>query len=189
MEILTDVWRQLAPYLLPLWDSLPLWRALGLALLGFFIVCYLFRIPLGRWLSDERSVEHDAALFRKSEEYVTDRFLESFLTQHLSQRRCLRKDLARIPKFHEEFNRQGNRFLDNEVGRAFADLLRMLVKVNGFVSQHFFLNTDEDRLELHPKLIEKKRYDEYVKQLDGLIDLTWGAYRSYREVVKQQLKV
>ncbi len=189
MDILTDFWQQLAPFLQPLWDSILLWRSVGLFLLGVVIVGFLFRRPLARWLSDERSQEHDAALFRKSEEFVSDRFLESFLNQYLSQQVCLRKDIARIPRFYEEFDRQGNQFLDRKVGRTFGDLLRTLMKVNGFVTQHFFLNTDEDRLELHPKLIDKKRYDAYVKELKGLINLTWGAYRGYRDTVKQELKV
>jgi len=189
MNSLIDAWKQLTPFLQPLWDSLHLWRSLGLFLFTVVVVGLLFRRPLARWFLDERSQEHDAALFKKTEEFVSDSFLKSFLNQHLSQRICLRKDMARIPRFYEEFNRQGNQFLDDKVKRAFGDLLRTLVKVNSFVSQHFFLNTDEDRLELHPKLIDKKRYEDYIKQLNGLINLTWGGYRHYRDTVKQQLKI
>jgi hypothetical protein len=63
------------------------------------------------------------------------------------------------------------------------------VKVNLFVAQHFFQNTDADRLELHPKLIDERRYEGYVKELNTLISRTWDLYRTYRMTVKQELKV
>ncbi len=189
MGILTDIWNQIAPFLLPWWESLPLWRTLGIFLLAFFVICLLFRRSLGRWLSDERSQEHDAGLFRKTEEFVSDTFLESFLNKQLSERVCQRRDLARIPGLSDEFNRLGNQFLNEEVRRAFDQLLRTLVRVNSFVSQHFFQNTTEDRFELHPKLIDQKRYEGYVKELNTLISHTWDVYRTFRMTVKQELKV
>lgn len=97
--------------------------------------------------------------------------------------------MARIPRLSEEFNRLGNQFLNEEIRRAFDQLLRTLVRVNSFVSQHFFQNTTEDRLELHPKLIDQKRYEGYVKELNNLISRTWDVYRTYRMTVKQELKV
>ncbi len=97
--------------------------------------------------------------------------------------------MARIPRLSEEFNRLGNQFLNEEVRRAFDQLLRTLVRVNSFVSQHFFQNTTEDRLELHPKLIDQKRYEGYVKELNTLISRTWDVYRTFRMTVKQELKV
>ena len=189
MDILNDLWNQIAPYLRPWWDSLQLWRTVGISLIAFFVVCLLFRRPLGRWLSDERSQEHDAGLFRKSEEFVSDSFLETFLNKQLSERMCQRRDMARIPRLSEEFGRLGNQFLNEEVRRAFDQLLRMLVRVNSFVSQHFFQNIDEDRLELHPKLIDQRRYEGYVKELNTLISRTWDVYRDFRMTVKQELKV
>ncbi len=74
-------------------------------------------------------------------------------------------------------------------GRAFERLLRALVRVNSFVSQQFFQNTTEDRLELHSKLIDQKRYERYVKGLKNLIRRTRDVYRNYRMTVKQELKV
>ncbi len=189
MDLLTDLWNQIAPNLRPWWDSLQLWRTVGVSLITFFVICLLFRRSLGRWLSDNRSQEHDAGLFRKSEEFVSDTFLESFLNGQLSERVCLRKDMARIPRLSEEFGRIGNQFLNEEVRRAFDQLLRTLVRVNSFVSQHFFQNIDKDRLELHPKLIDQKRYEGYVKELNNLISRTWEVYRTYRMTVKQELKV
>jgi hypothetical protein len=189
MDILTDYWDQIAPSLGPWWDSLQVWRTVGLSLFAFFIICLLFRRPLGRWLSDERSQKHDAGLFRKSEEFVSDTFLESFLNKQLSERMCQRRDMAQIPRLSEEFGRLGNQFLNDDVRRAFEQLLRTLVRVNLFVAQHFFQNTDEDRLELHPKLIDQRRYEGYVKELNNLISRTWEVYRTYRMTVKQELKV
>ena len=189
MEIFNNIWNQFAPDLQTYWGSVALWRAVGLFFFSFFIVCSLFRRPLGRWLSDERSVEHDAALFNKSEEYISYGFLESFLDQYLAQRMCPSKDAAQIPRLYEEFNRQGNQFFENEVEPAFDRLLRTLVKLNTFLSQHFFLNTDEDSLALHSKRIDKKRYEAYVMELNGLVQITGGGYRSYRAAVKQQLKI
>ncbi|HEX9880117.1 MAG TPA: hypothetical protein VGB25_07995 [Candidatus Binatia bacterium] len=189
MDALNDAWSRVFPFLRPYWDSLFLWRGVGLSLLALFVLCLLFRRPLGRWLSDDRSQQHDAALFRKSEEYVSHQFLDSFLNQQLAQRVCFRKDLTRLPRMAEEFNRMGNQFIDNEVGQAFDQLMRTLMRINGFVSQHFFQNTDEDRLELHPQLIDKKRFEGYAKDLNSLINLARGAYQNYRVTVKQQLKV
>jgi len=120
---------------------------------------------------------------------VSDAFLQSFLNKQLSERVCLRRDMARIPRLSEEFNRMGNQFLNEEVRKAFDKLLRTLVRVNSFVSQHFFQNTTEDRLELHPKLIDQRRYEGYVKELNDLISRTWAVYRDYRGTVKQELKV
>jgi len=97
--------------------------------------------------------------------------------------------MARIPRLSEQFNRLGNQFLNEEVRTAFDQLLRTLVRVNSFVSQHFFQNIDQDRLELHPKLIDQKRYEGYVKELNTLIGRTWEVYRTFRMTVKQELKV
>ncbi len=177
------------PYLGPWWNSLQVWRTVGLSLFALFILCLLFRKPLGRWLADDRSQKHDAGLFRKAEEIVSDVFLESFLNKQLSERVCLRKDMAQIPRLSDEFNRLGNQFLNEEVRKSFGQLLRTLVRVNSFVSQHFFQNTTEDRLELHPRLIDQRRYERYVKELNDLISRTWDVYRNYRMIVKQELKV
>lgn len=189
MDLLTDLWNQMTPYVDPWWDSLEVWRFIGLSLFALFVISFLFRRPLGRWLSDERSQQHDAGLFKKAEEIISDAFLESFLNKQLSERVCLRQDMARIPRINEEFNRLGNQFLNEEVRRAFGQLLRTLVRVNSFVSQHFFQNTTEGRLELHPKLIDQRRYERYVKELNDLISRTWDVYRNYRMIVKQELKV
>ncbi len=189
MEQLTDIWNQMTPYVDPWWDSLEMWRLIGLSLFALFVVSFLFRKPLGRWLSDERAQEHDAGLFKKSEEFVSDSFLESFLNKQLAERMCQRRDMARILRLSEAFCRMENQFLNDEVRRAFDQLLRTLVRVNSFVSQHFFQNTDEDRLELHPKLIDQRRYEGYVKELSTLISRTWDVYRTYRMTVKQELKV
>ena len=189
MDTLNNLWNQAAPFLRPYWDSLYFWRGLGISLLALFAAFLLFRRPLGRWLSDDRSQQHDAALFRKSENYISHPFMESFLNQQLAQRVCLRKDLVKLPRMADEFGRMGNQFLDQEVGRAFNQLQFALMRIHGFVSQHFFQNTDEDRLELHPQLIDKKRYEGYVKDLNALIDRARGAYQNYRVTVKQQLKV
>lgn len=189
MDQLNDLWNQMTPYVDPWWDSLEVWRFIGLSLFALFVVSFLFRKSLGRWLSDERAQEHDAGLFKKAEELVSDAFLQSFLNKQLSERVCLRRDMARIPRLSEEFNRMGNQFLNEEVRKAFDKLLRTLVRVNSFVSQHFFQNTTEDRLELHPKLIDQRRYEGYVKELNDLISRTWAVYRDYRGTVKQELKV
>ena len=189
MDLLTDLWNQMLPYIEPWWESLEVWRFIGISLFMLFVVSFLFRKPLGRWLADERAQEHDAGLFRKAEEFISDGFLESFLNKQLSERVCLRRDMARIPRLSEEFNRFGNQFLNEEVRKAFDRLLRTLLRVNSFVSLHFFQNTTEDRLELHPKLLDRRRYEGYVKDLNDLISRTWEVYRSYRITVKQELKV
>ncbi len=189
MQFLSESWVYLRPFVDPWWDSLEVWRTIGISLFSLFVISFLFRKPLGRWLADERAQQHDASLFKKSEEFISDSFLQYFLNKQLSERMCLRRDMARITQLSEEFSRMGNEFLNEDVRKAFDQMMRMLIRINLFVSQHFFQNTTEERLELHPKLLDKKRYEGYVKELNSLIGRTWEVYRNFRMMVKQELKV
>lgn len=156
-------------------------------------------IVKSRAVSHAQAREHDAALFKKGDETVSESFLNGILNSDLYNHWCNLPDIQAVGYFCADFRLEENQFLDKRVAGAADKAIRALSEVRSFVGKNFFTShmpNDSDRLFLHQELREspdEAQRDRYwkalVPELNALIDTAWEAYKNYRATVKRRLIV
>ena len=190
LDLLIGAWKQhLGAALGSWWDSVAVWRTVGLVLLAAVVAAAKWRRHIAVWLIDRRSYEHDLAIFKKADDAVTESFLADLLNADLYNMRCSYKDIARAGHFCEDFNRIENQYLSRRLRRTMEKFRKNLSEVDYFVGKHFFAIND-DRLKLYPeRRLDDKEYAAYIKEMHALTLAAWEAYKEYRAAVKRLLKV
>ena len=190
VDLLIDAWKQhLATLISDCWNSIAFWRSLGLILLTVVAVGIAFWKRLADWIFDQKSIEHDVALFKSADSVVNEAFLDDLLNGNLYHRWCRGKDASVLDHFCQEFSRVGNQYLHRNLKLVMGEFLQNLSSLNHFIAHNFFPVGSDDHLKLYPETIDRDRYDDYVKQLNTLTDTAWKSYLKYRATVKTKLKV
>jgi hypothetical protein len=149
----------------------------------------------------ERARVHDANIYQKSQEVLTERELFKFLSDLSYGHYYFLNDTTKIGCFDDYFSASENQYIDRTLAQAIQRILGEYNKLLEFLIPAFHVyprNQQEDlRLCMHPEWNmdqeghgtpeEIRRYKEANDQLNPLIKALEAAYRDYRSLVKSKL--
>jgi hypothetical protein len=165
-KIILNAWRSsFEPYLTPLWDSIVVWRGLGLTLVVALMVAYRNRDRLRAWLIEEpRKVMRDRLIFKQVNAILT----EETLYAQLEALPHDRTSMARLERLRSFLSAEGNQFFSRTISETSNQLVESLSSLNAFLTGS--VTTDPNEL----------------RDLSGRVRDT---YRAFRAAVRHTLIV
>lgn len=151
----------------------------------------------------DRLAEHDAAIFNKADEILSEAALVEFLDWLQTDDSYTRSRMLAVEQFRCFFNETSNHFVAQELASSVKPLLTSLESLVVFIGLNFFVFPEGQPLEtdwrycMQPELNNDRAgkgelsqlttYDELQEELDSLCKIVRGDYKSYRRLVKHSL--
>jgi hypothetical protein len=165
-KIILNAWRSsLEPFFAPLWDSVTVWRSLGLTLALALVVAFRNRDRLRVWLIEEpRKVLRDRLTFKQANAILT----EETLYAQLEALPHDRTNMARLERLRSFLSAEGNQFFSRTIAETSNRLVESLSSLSAFLTGS--VTTDPNEL----------------RDLSGRVR---DAYRAFRAAVRHTLIV
>lgn len=191
-----------ASFLDKLWTSILFWRSTTLIILLLLSAAWAFRSKLTRLLTKPGRLEHDRRIFTESEKLLTERQLQHFCEQLITDHSYYIEAALPIDRFCAFFDEVGNHFISRTLQSKSLELVSKLRQLRAFLGTNFWdwpphQTGDNLRLCLHPELnvdrggsssVEHtQRYGRYEQQLYRHTEAVEEALADYRQAIKREL--
>jgi len=206
MDFLTSFWiDSLFPVLDRLWNSIVLWRTVGLAAVGLTLLAVLFRGTIKSVLFKREGLSHDMDIFKRSHKILEEPHLQFILDKLHTDDSCLTEDMRTIENFYYFFQDSSNQYLHKLLQKSLEGTLQAIDDLRKYIAQNFFIYPKKQRnkenlmLCLQPglnpdregtgKRDDTNRYKKFQKELSDKIRNVRKSYKQYRKLVKHILYV
>jgi hypothetical protein len=199
MALIVELWeKHLEPILVPLWDSLLVWRTLALVLVSLAGAAFVYRDKVLHLLQRHKYLEHDRGVFGRGDGILPEEFVYDTLDILESDHSSTSESFRQMVDFERFYDLEANRFLDPRLDSAAKRLSDAIGQLTHFIAYNFFpFPSGSNRTCMYPALNidregdgspeEKTKYDKYTSELLQLTVAVRAGYRTYRSAVKKRL--
>lgn len=206
MGVVSNFWTDsVLPILDWLWNSVALWRTLGLISTAIILLAVLFRGTIKSLLFKREGLSHDMDIFKRSHKILEEPHLQFILDKLHTDDSCFTEDIRTIENFYYFFQDSSNHFNNKLLQKSVETVLEYIDDLRKYIAQNFFVypkrqrNKENMMLCLQPGLNpdrdgsgerdELAQYKKYQRELDGKIKEVRKGYKYYRKRIKQLLYV
>ena len=146
--------------------------------------------PLWHWVKSRMHLnrKHDVAIFKKLDAIADESRVDEILNRSIYTSHFHFEEHDVLRQFINALQRIENQYLESVIRLKAEQLAWEMGGLLSFVGQTFW-SVPAGHLTFHPDPIDPEVYDAERKQLNEKLEKAWDAYKTYRTVVNERLRV